>query len=125
MEAVERGDSTSLALVKARGEEITAGAVAEAAENGDAISREIYSEAGRQLGLALANLVNLLSPEKILIGGGVARAAHFFMPQAENTMRTLALSEPLKHVELGLAELGDSAGVVGMIARLRQEYGSV
>jgi glucokinase len=123
VEAVERGESTSLALVRARGEEITADVVAEAAEKGDAVSREIYAEAGRLLGVAMANLVNLLSPEKILIGGGVTQAAHLFMPQAENTMRTLALSEPLKHVELGLAELGDSVGVLGMIARLREEYG--
>ena len=43
-----------------------------------------------------------------------------FLPQAENTMRALALGEPLKYVRLGLAELGDMAGPLGMIARLRE-----
>lgn len=123
VEAEARGESERLTRLKEGGETITAEAVATAAEHGDAVCREIYSEAGRFLGIAVANLVNLLSPEAILIGGGVTNAAPLFMPQTENTMRSLALSEPLKHVRLGIAELGDSIGVMGMIARLRQEYG--
>ena len=84
------------------------------------MSREIFAEAGRFLGVALANVVNLLSPELILIGGGVAHESQLFLPQAEDTMRALALSEPLKHLRLGLAALGDLAGPLGMIARLRE-----
>ena len=98
--------------------------MAEAALAGDGVAREIFAEAGRFLGIALANVVNLLSPELILIGGGVAHEPQLFLPQAENTMRALALSEPLKHVRLGLAELGDMAGPLGMIARLREIAGS-
>ena len=122
-EAEARGESDRLTHIKQRDGGITSGAVAEAADAGDPVSREIYSEAGRVLGVAIANLVNLLSPDMILVGGGVTQGApHLFMPQAENTMRMLALSEPLQHVKLGQAALGDAAGVLGMIARLRQEY---
>lgn len=123
-EAEARGESERLTRVKDETGRITAEAVAEAAEQGDLVCREIYAEAGRFLGIALANLVNLLSPEVIVVGGGVTKAHALFMPQAGNTMRTLALSEPLKHVRLALSELGDSIGVLGMIARLRQEFGS-
>lgn len=119
-EAVARGESPKLAALKEKGQAITAEAMAAAAISGDAASREIFAEAGRFLGVALANLVNLLSPELILIGGGVAREPALFLPQAEDTMRALALGEPLKHVRLALAELGDLAGPLGMIARLRE-----
>ena len=121
VEAEARGESERLTRLKEQGERITAAAVATAAEGGDLVCREIYAEAGRFLGIALANVVNLLSPEVIVVGGGVTKAAPLFMPQAENTMRALALSEPLKHVRLALSELGDSIGVLGMIARLRQD----
>ncbi len=119
-ETTASGESPQLAALKQKGEPITAESMAAAAMAGDAASKEIFAEAGRFLGIALANLVNLLSPELILIGGGVAREPQLFLPQAEDTMRTLSLSEPLKHVRLALAELGDLAGPLGMIARLRE-----
>ncbi|MEO8458087.1 MAG: ROK family protein [Chloroflexota bacterium] len=120
VQAATSGESPKLAAIKEKGERITAENMAQAALAGDAACIEIFSEAGRFLGIALANLVNLLSPELILIGGGVAHESKLFLPQAEGTMRTLGLSEPLKHVKLGLAELGDLAGPLGMIARLRE-----
>ncbi len=119
-EAAERGGSSVLAAALAKDERLSAGHVAEAAEAGDAASLAIFNEAGHYLGIALANLVNLLSPELILIGGGVAQSHELFLPEAEKTMRALALDEPLKYVRLGLAKLGDMAGPLGMIARLRE-----
>jgi glucokinase len=119
-EAAKRGESPALAELLERDGRLTAESMAEAALKGELASREIFAEAGRFLGVALANLVNLLSPEMILIGGGVAREPDLFLPHAENTMSDLALSEPLKYVRLGLAELGEMAGPLGMIARLRE-----
>jgi glucokinase len=118
-EAVEaRGASPTLTRIREREGRLTARLVAEAATAGDLESREIYAEAGRFLGLSLGNVVNLLSPEIIIIGGGVARSAPLFLPEAENTMKAVALGEPLRHVRLTLSELWDNAGVLGMIARL-------
>jgi glucokinase len=119
-EAAKRGESPALATILEREGRLSARHVADAAKSGDLASREIFAEAGRFLGIALANLVNLLSPQAILIGGGVAQAHELFLPEAERTMRALALDEPLKYVRLGLAELGDMAGPLGMIARLRE-----
>lgn len=120
-ESVEaRGESTTLTRIKEQEGLLTARLVAEAARAGDLESAEIYAEAGRFLGLSLGNAVNLLSPEMIVIGGGVAKSATLFLPQTENTMKAVALSEPLRHVRLTLSELGDNAGALGMIARLGQ-----
>ena len=119
-EAADRGDSAALAGIREREGRLGARLVAEAARKGDAASVAIYEEAGRFLGIALANAVNLLSPEAIILGGGVMQAKDLFLPRAEETMRDLALDEPLKYMRLAEAELGDRAGVMGMIARLAQ-----
>ncbi len=122
-EAADRGDSAALAAIKEREGRLSARLVADAARKGDVASIAIYEEAGRFLGIALANAVNLLSPEAIILGGGVMQAKDLFLPRAEETMRDLALDEPLKHMRLAEAELGDQAGVMGMIARLGQQAG--
>ncbi len=119
-EAADRGDSAALAGIREREGRLSARLVADAARKGDAASIAIYEEAGRFLGIALANAVNLLSPEAIILGGGVMQAKDLFLPRAEETMRDLALEEPLKYMRLAEAELGDRAGVMGMIARLGQ-----
>ncbi len=122
-EAADRGDSAALAGIREREGRLGARLVADAAREGDAASIAIYEEAGRFLGIALANAVNLLSPEAIILGGGVMQAKDLFLPRAEETMRDLALGEPLKYMRLAEAELGDRAGVMGMIARLAQQSG--
>jgi glucokinase len=119
-QAADRGDSAALSEIKEREGRLGARQVADAARGGDKVSIAIYEEAGYYLGIALANAVNLLSPEAIIIGGGVMQAKELFLPRAEETMRDLALDEPLKYLRLAEAELGDRAGVMGMIARLGQ-----
>jgi glucokinase len=119
-EAAEAGRSPALAEVKRREGRLSARLVADAARAGDEAALAIYEDAGRYLGIALANVVNLLSPEVIVLGGGVMLSRDLFLEMAERTMRVLALDEPLKYVRLEAAELGDHAGVLGMIARLGQ-----
>ncbi len=119
-QAVDRGDSAALAAIREREGRLGARLVADAARAGDAASIAIYEEAGYFLGIALANAVNLLSPEAIVLGGGVMQAKDLFLPRAEETMRDRALDEPLKYMRLTEAEVGDRAGVMGMIARLVQ-----
>jgi glucokinase len=119
-EAAEAGRSAALADIKGKEGRLSARLVAEAARAGDEAALAIYDEAGRYLGIALANVVNLLSPEAIVLGGGVMNSRDLFLETAERTLRELALDEPLKYVRLESAELGDHAGALGMIARLGQ-----
>ena len=119
-EAEAAGESGALTAILQRDGRISAQAMSAAAAYGDSVSREIFAEAGRYLGIGLGNLINVFSPEAILIGGGVSRAGDLFMPHAEKSMQSIALSEPLKYAKLGFAQLGDMAGPLGMIARLRE-----
>src|SRR5262249_32590248 len=60
-----------LDLVSGEAEKISAAAMERAAHEGDELSRRLLEEAGRMLGVALANLVTVMNPKKLLLGGGV------------------------------------------------------
>jgi glucokinase len=113
------GDAPALADVASRGGRLSAEIIARTAYDGDEVSRRIFDDVGMYLGVALAGFVNVFNPEAILIGGGVARSADLFVPEAQRVMEERAMRAPLEDVTLGLAELGDRAGSLGMIARLR------
>jgi glucokinase len=83
------------------------------AQNGDAEALTFWQEYGRDLGIGLTSLIYVLTPQAVIIGGGVGASFEFFLPsmQAEIEKRVLPTSR------LGLqilpAELGNSAGMVG------------
>lgn len=80
---------------------------------GDAKALAFWQDYGRDLGVGLASLVYVLTPEAIVIGGGVCASADLFFPaiQAELEQRVLASSRA--GLQLLRAELGNQAGMVG------------
>lgn len=87
--------------------------VSQAAERGDRAAIQIWRDVGCYLGVALANVINLLNPERIVIGGGVAKAWPWFAPSLRATIRTRAFEAPAKACRVVRARLGDRAGIVG------------
>jgi len=83
------------------------------AEAGDAEAIEFWQTYGRDLGAGLASLIYILTPEAIIIGGGVSASAKFFLPtvQAEIERRVLPSSRP--GLQILPAALGNQAGIVG------------
>ena len=73
----------------------------------------MWVEIGQSLGIGLANVVNLLNPERIVIGGGVANAWPSFAPALMRTLRREAMAVPSRAVRVVRARLGDHAGIVG------------
>lgn len=92
---------------------ITSQIVAEAAKMGDNVARTIFRETGYWLGIALANVVNLLNPEVIIIGGGVAQAGDLLINPVKEVINKRALQVATENLKVLPAELGESAGVVG------------
>ncbi len=115
-----RGEAPVLSRLQASETRVTAKLMAQAAREGDEACRRVFRDVGHYLGVTLANCVNIFNPELILIGGGVASAADLFFAEARTTMESLAIREPLRDVRLELAALGDRAGPLGMIARMRE-----
>ncbi|MDQ2730263.1 MAG: ROK family protein, partial [Armatimonadota bacterium] len=71
---LQSGRDSSLVAMDAHVHEITPRAIATAAEAGDPVAKEVMEEVGFYLGLGIANLINILDPERIVVGGGVAQA---------------------------------------------------
>ncbi|MCS7223277.1 MAG: ROK family protein [Armatimonadetes bacterium] len=103
-------------LLSEWGTSVSARAIADAAEKGDLLSRHLLATAGKYLGIACAMVVNLLNPDRIAIGGGVAKAGRWLLEPAEWEMRRRALDEAGRAVHFGPSSLGDKAGVLGAAA---------
>ena len=84
-----------------------------AARAGDARARTALARAGRHVGLALAGAVVLLWPERIVVGGGVARAGDLILGPLRAELRDRARVAPVDRIDVVPAELGAGAGAVG------------
>ena len=92
---------------------ITPLVISQAAAAGDGIAAAVWEETGIWLGVALASLVNVLNPERIVIGGGVARAGELLLAPARRTILERAMALPAARAEVVTAALGNDAAVVG------------
>jgi len=119
-ELVAQGGSALLARLAQEQGELTAETVSRAADQGDVACQGIIRRAGYYLGVGLASYVNIFNPEVIIIGGGLTKAGELLLAPARAEMAARAMSEALKAVQLKPAELGDYAGVMGMVALLRE-----
>ena len=92
---------------------ITPYLVAQAALQGDAVSIQIFKQMGKIIGTGLASVVNLLNPQKIIIGGGVADAGDILLEPIRQTILDRAMPIQAQSVEVVPAQLANSAGVIG------------
>lgn len=83
------------------------------AQAGDAEAIAFWQDYGRDLGAGLASLLYVLTPEAVILGGGVSASAEFFVPTvwAEIERRVLPSSRP--GLQLLTAKLGNQAGILG------------
>ncbi|MBE9198227.1 MULTISPECIES: ROK family protein [unclassified Nodularia (in: cyanobacteria)] len=83
------------------------------AAQGDMAALTFWQEYGRNLGIGLASLIYVLTPQAIIIGGGISASFEFFFPavQAEIEQRVMPTSRA--KLQILPAELGNSAGMVG------------
>ncbi len=87
--------------------------LAQEAYRGDILAERAFEELGRFLGLAFANIVNLIDPEIIIIGGGVVESSDLFMKEAKKTMSEYIMSSEAKKVKIVKGKLGAQAGAIG------------
>ncbi len=108
----ERKDHDGVFSQKSPGE-LTAHDVFDAYEKNDAIAKEVFEECIRFWGMAVANLVSLFNPEKIIVGGGVFGPAKQFIPVIKVEAAKWAQPISLKQVSIEASALGTDAGVYG------------
>ncbi len=95
---------------------LTPEVVFQAADSGDEVAREVYRRAGHTLGIGLTNIIDILAPELVVIGGGIAQAGDLLLEPAREAIRKYAFPPQLRDVELVQAELGEFSGIYGAAA---------
>lgn len=108
--AVRRGETTLLAECLARNSAVTARDVGEAARSGDALAKRLIRSTGRRLGETLAILVDILNPERIVIGGLAMRLGDDLWRPARSVLKREALGSSAAACEIVPASLGERIG---------------
>ena len=85
----------------------------ELAERGDKPTLEFWESYGCLLGAGLASLIYVLTPEAIVIGGGISGSTKFFFPATLEEIERRVLLSSRENLQLLTAKLGNQAGMVG------------
>ena len=92
---------------------IDAGVIVQAAREGDPVAMGILQRAGVYLGIAVGNILGVISPQKVIFGGGVSVAGDLLLRPIVETVNERVHVIPLQKVQFVLAELGINGGLIG------------
>ncbi len=109
-EAQRKGKPTLLSEYVRSGKPISAREVGAAARKGDTVAVDILRSAGERLGEVLAILVDVLNPERIVIGGLAMRLGDLLLDPARRVMRREALAQSANVCDVVPAALGETIG---------------
>lgn len=84
-----------------------------AALDGDTLAREILKNAGRYLGIGIANMINIVSPDAIILAGGLTGAWDIYVQEAIKEASKRAFRDLFERVKIIPSGLGDDAGMIG------------
>jgi glucokinase len=90
--------------------------IAAAARTGDRTAIRVYEEAGNYLGAAIACAINILNPERVVLGGGVATDIDLFLPALQATVAERAFLEANRSLRIERTALAYNAGLLGAAA---------
>lgn len=93
------------------------------AEAGDVDAIAFWHEYGRNLGAGLASLVYVLTPEAVILGGGISSGAALFLPTAQAELERRVLPSSREGMSILLAQLGNQAGMTGAARLALQNLG--
>lgn len=118
--------NTSLigALVEQDANRVTPAVIMRAAELGDFPAQDILQRAGMYLGIALSNMLLAFSPDRVIIGGGVAELGDWILAPARATIRERCKVIPIEKTEIRAAALGRYAGALGAAVWAMQRHQS-
>ncbi|WP_078553063.1 ROK family transcriptional regulator [Bacillus alkalicellulosilyticus] len=86
-----------------------------AAKGGDKVAIEILRTSGMYLGMGIANLINLLNPELIVLSGGVSRAGDFIVKPIKDEVKQRVLTEQATQTKIIVSTLGKYGTVIGAV----------
>ncbi len=106
------GDSSIKAAID-NGDAVSSKDIFEAAQAGDAFANSVVDKVSFYLGLASANISNILNPDSVVIGGGVSAAGEFLRSRVESNFQRFTFPQVRQSTKIKIAELGNDAGIIG------------
>jgi glucokinase len=104
-----------------RTEQITAEQVFQLAAEGDRVARKVVEQVSAYLGIALANIIHLINPSVIILGGPVAQAGDLLLAPLQACIQDLCLEEAREAVSIVQGKLGAEANIVGAVTLALQD----
>ena len=121
-EALERDEASALRkMVDGDLTKLTAATVYQAAHDGDALAREIVHDTARFLGTGIANILNIINPDVVVITGGVTKAGERLFEPLRAEVKRRAFRPAVAACRIVPGELDGSAGMVGAVATFKQQ----
>ena len=108
-------------LSLSRQEEISTRRLLELSESGDAAARRLIDDAGRAIGIAVANLCNIVNPECVVIGGDLSLAGDVLLDPVREVVRRNAIPSAAADTEIVAGVLGERAEMLGALALVMRE----
>jgi len=108
--AIQKGTETSLRQLE---ETLTEKQIIDAAKDGDRLATSIVENAGLNLGIKTAFLVNFLNPEVVVVGGGIEEAGGMVLEPIKQMVKKCCFSEHAADVRIILSRLGENAVALG------------
>jgi predicted NBD/HSP70 family sugar kinase len=110
-------------LSRSLGERLSPDEMLQRAVDGDPGCRRALADAGRHIGAAVADLCNLINPERIIVGGSMAVAGDVLLDPLREAVGLRAIPSAAEDVEIVLGELGERAELLGAVALVLHEAG--
>ena len=123
LETYASGTAIAGLLSRSLGEPLTVDDVLARAVDGDPGCRRALADAGRHIGAAVADLCNLINPERIVVGGSMAVAGDVLLDPLREAVGLRAIPSAAEDVEIVPGELGERAELLGAVALVLHEAG--
>ena len=110
---VEYPESSMLAVCGGDPEKLNAKIVIDAAKAGDAAAKAVFGGYVQALAVGIINIINMLDPEVIVLGGGVSAAGEFLLNAVREAVKPMVFFKTMPYARIELAQLGNDAGIIG------------
>lgn len=117
----EHPDSRIWELIEGELERVSGEVVFAAAEAGDTLAIDILRQTGEYLGIGLTNLIHIINPTKVVIGGGVSESGKYVLEPLRLIIQERGLTQQAKQTKVVLTEFGSRATMLGAVALLLVE----
>lgn len=109
----EHPESSMMASCSGDPEKINAKIVIDAAKAGDETAKTVFDGYVHGLAVGIINIINMLDPEVIVLGGGVSAAGDFLLDAVREAVKPMVFFKTMPYARIELARLGNDAGIIG------------